>query len=164
MTNALQLKTSELPTDAATGLILPLSKSLGLQVLAQHRAMVALELEVLAKKHDRFGWDRDRNSPAHDRLITDWMDALQDYPLDEIQAACRAAILDNPRMMPNEGHIVAKINEARRVKVAAFKAALPKPREPERPQITEDDRARRAAFAASVLGGNRMVGIDGGDA
>lgn len=43
------------PTDTATGLILPLSKSLGSQDLAKHRAMVAVELEVMAKKFDRFG-------------------------------------------------------------------------------------------------------------
>lgn len=98
---------------APNGLTLPLSKSLGLQELGQHRAMVAVELEVLAKKMDRFGWERDRNSPAHDRLVIDWMDALQDYPLDEIRAACREAVKARPNAMPNEGHIIAKIMEAR---------------------------------------------------
>ena len=102
----------ELPK-APNGLTLPLSRSLGLQDLAQHRAMVALELEVLAKKMDRFGWERDRNSPAHDRIITDWMDALQDYPLDEIRAACREAVKARPNSVPNEGHIVAEIMKAR---------------------------------------------------
>ncbi len=115
---------------AENGLTLPLSRSLGLQDLAQHRAMVAVELEVLAKKMDRFGWERDRNSPAHDRIIVDWMDALQDYPLDEIRAACREAVKARPNSMPNEGHIVGEIMKAR----AAFvqlNRPLPKP-EPER--------------------------------
>lgn len=98
---------------AANGLTLPLSKSLGSRDLAQHRAMVAVELEVLAKKLDRFGWERDRNSPAHDRIVTDWMDALQDYPLEEVRAACREAVLSRPSAMPNEGHIIGKIMEAR---------------------------------------------------
>lgn len=98
---------------AANGLTLPLSKCLGLQDLAQHRAMVAVELEVLAKKMDRFGWERDRNSPAHDRMIVDWMDALQDYPLDEIRAACREAVKARPNSMPNEGHIMSEIMKAR---------------------------------------------------
>ena len=70
-------------------------------------------MEVLAKKMDRFGWERDLGKPVHDRLITDWMDALQDYPLDEIRAACREAVKAKPNSMPNEGHIVAEIMKAR---------------------------------------------------
>lgn len=130
---------------APNGLTLPLSKSLGSQELAQHRAMVAVELEVLAKKLDRFGWERDRNSPAHDRLVVDWMDALQDYPLDEIRAACRAAVMDRPNSMPNEGHIIAKIMDAR----AAFvrTARKPEPAEPPREKISAD---RAAEILAEV--------------
>jgi hypothetical protein len=104
-----ELATRDLPKDEKTGLTLPLSASLTSQELAQHRAMVALELEVLAKKYDRFGWERDRGSVAHDRMITDWMDAFQDYPLDEVRSACAAAVLENPNNMPNEGHIRAEI-------------------------------------------------------
>ena len=81
--------------------------------MAKHKAMVGIELEVLAKKFDRFGWERDRGTPAHDRQMTDWMLVLQDYPLDEIQAACRQAVIDNPNKMPNEGHILAQIIKAR---------------------------------------------------
>ncbi|MGB1214856.1 MAG: hypothetical protein ACPG4X_15930 [Pikeienuella sp.] len=86
--------------------------------MAKHRAMVAVELEVLAKKFDRFGWDRDRGSLAHDRTLTDWMDALQDYPLSEIQDACKAAVLNNPNKMPNEGHVRAEIMKARALMVS----------------------------------------------
>lgn len=131
---------------AENGLTLPLSRSLGSQDLAQHRAMVAVELEVLAKKMDRFGWERDRNSPAHDRIIMDWMDALQDYPLDEIRAACRAAVKARPNAMPNEGHIVAEIMKAR----AAFvqiNRPLPKP-EP----VRERPSAERAAEIMAEVG------------
>ena len=153
MTHGLQtIPTTHLPTDAATGLILPLSKSLGSLDLAKHRAVVAVELEVLAKKLDRFGWVRDRNSPAHDRTLIDWMDALQDFPIDEIRAACRAAVIDNPNKMPNEGHVVAQIMAARARAVAARKRAAP-PQEQPRPELTPEDRARRAAHAASILGG-----------
>lgn len=92
--------------------------------------MIAVELEVLAKKYDRFGWDRDRGSMAQDRLLLDWMDALQDYPLDEIRSACRAAVLADPRHMPNEGHIVANIIDLRKVFVAKRKRDA----EPEQPR------------------------------
>ena len=81
--------------------------------------MVAVELEVLAKKFDRYGWERDRGSHAHDRLLSDWMKALQDYPLDEIQAACAQAVLSNPNKMPNEGHVRSAILTARAKAVAA---------------------------------------------
>jgi hypothetical protein len=107
--------------------------------------MVAVELEVLAKKLDRFGWDRDRNSPAHDRIITDWMDALQDYPLDEIRAACREAIKGRPNAMPNEGHILAEIEKAR----ALFLRLAP-PRhepEPERERVSAERAAEILAKA-----------------
>ena len=115
------------PKDERTGLTLPLSRSLGSQELAKHRALVALELEVLAKKLDRFGWERDRNSAAHDRIVMDWMDALQDYPLDEVRDACKAAVLESPSKMPNEGHVVAQIKRARR----EWLALNPPKREPE---------------------------------
>ena len=72
--------------------------------------MVAFELEVMAKKMDRFGWDRDRGSAVQDRIITDWMDALQDYPLDQIKAACREFAKTGSKRPPHEGDILAILN------------------------------------------------------
>lgn len=112
------------PTDPLTGLTLPLSKSLASQDLAKHRALTAVELEVMAKKTDRYGWERDRGTAAHDRLITDWMDALQDYPLPEIQAACREFTKAHPRKMPNEGDILGFIQRARAQVWQARKAKM----------------------------------------
>ena len=152
MTHAIQTQASELPRDAATGLILPLSRSLDSRALAQHQAMIAFELEVLAKKTDRFGWERDRNSPAHDRLVMDWIIALQDFPLDEVRAACKAAVLSDPKNMPNEWHIVAKVMAARAQFVASHKRIAP-PKVDARPMDVGDaERARRAALAAELLG------------
>lgn len=140
-----ELATRDLPKDEKTGLTLPLSASLTSQELAQHHAMVALELEVLAKKYDRFGWERDRGSVAHDRMITDWMDAFQDYPLDEVRSACAAAVLENPNNMPNEGHIRAEIANVRKHHVQR----LPKPTECERPskRVTPEKAAEIIAAA-----------------
>jgi len=109
--------------------------------------MVAVELEVLAKKFDRFGWDRDRGTMAQDRLLTDWMDALQDYPLNEVMAACRLAVIEDPKNMPNEGHILKHIREARREVMQAHKRALPPPPEPERKPMTAE---QAAAIMAEV--------------
>jgi hypothetical protein len=97
----------------ANGVTPLLSKSLGSRDFQQHRATVAFELEVLARKQDRFGWERDRGTPAQDRLIVDWMDVLGDYPLVEVKAACRQAILTAPSKLPNEGHILQIIQAER---------------------------------------------------
>lgn len=108
--------------------------------------MVAVELEVMAKKMDRYGWDRDRNSPAHDRIVTDWMDVLQDFPLSEVKNACREWVRDNPRRMPNEGDILGKIMASR----SRLVADLPKPQEPRRPKATAEQRARADEYIAKV--------------
>lgn len=102
----------------------------------------------MAKKLDRFGWDRDKGSAAHDRLMIDWMDALQDYPLDEVRAACKAAVMDNPNKLPNEGHIVAQIKSARARFVAAHKPSDAP--EPPRDRMSADRAAeimREVGFA-----------------
>lgn len=114
--------------------------------------MVAVELEVLAKKFDRFGWDRDRGTMAQDRLISDWMDALQDYPLGEVRAACKAAVLADPKNMPNEGHIVAKVLEARRAFVASHKRLAPPPVDDRPMDVGNEERAKRARLSAELLG------------
>lgn len=103
--------------------------------------MVAVELEVLAKKFDRFGWDRDRGSMAHDRTITDWMDALHDYPLDEIQAACRAAVINRPNSMPNEGHIIAAIMVNRESHITSLSKLEPDTYIPVKNKITPEAHA-----------------------
>lgn len=126
------------PTDPKTGLTLPSSKSLDSQALAKHRAMVAVELEVMAKKMDRFGWERDRGSMAHDRLVRDWMEVLGEYPLDVVQAACRQWVRSQPGKMPNEGHILTLIQSAR------HQAVRDQPRrqsEPARPPRVSAERA-----------------------
>lgn len=120
MTTEIATGAANLPTCDRTGLTLPLSKHLGSQDLAKHRAMLAMELEYLAKKYDRFGWERDRNTPAQDRQKLDFMDALQDYPLHEVRAACKAAVIAKPDRMPNEGHIVAQILKARKAHVQSI--------------------------------------------
>jgi hypothetical protein len=116
--------------------------------------MVAVELEVMAKKMDRFGWERDRGSMAHDRLVSDWMDALHDYTIDEVQAACREWVMNNPRRMPNEGDIVAEVKSIRAEAWAKRKATLPPEPDPERPRVTAEAAAEimaRAGFKPKAM-------------
>ena len=148
-----------LPKDSRTGLTLPLRTFLGSQALDKHRATLAIELEVLAKKFDRFGWARDMGTPVHDRLIMDWMDALQDYPLDEVKAACRKCVLDDPKHMPNEGSVMAKIMDGRRRYIA------PRPRMPEPHQFQATDipveERRRAGAEIMARAGYRPKDMGG---
>lgn len=102
-----------------------LTRSLSPQELDNHRAQVGLRLEVLARKTDKFGWDR-MDPNVRTILRKDWMDALQDFTLPEIDEACRAAVVANPDKCPNEGHILGLILKER----AAIRASLPKPEEP----------------------------------
>ena len=141
----------EFPTDPETGLIPPLSKLLGSSALIQHRLDVALELEVMAKKYNRFGWDNDRGSPAHDRLITDWVDALSEYPIKEIQAACRSWVRSNPRRMPNEGDILKLLQHERALMRQQHKARNPVAM---RPRLAGRVSAQRAAEIVKEVGFN----------
>lgn len=150
------LATDDLPKCPETGQTLPLSKFLASQALNQHRAMLGFELEVMAKKMDRFGWEQDRDTKAHDRLMLDWMDALQDYALTEVRAACRKWVRNNPRKMPNEGDILKFIGLQRKDEIAAFKERNPPPEEPskERPSPETTNRIlEEAGFRPKRFGG-----------
>ena len=115
---------------AANGLILPLSKSLDSSALATHQARVALELEVLAKKTDRYGWERDRGTMAHDQMMGDWIDALQDFPLEEVREGIKAAMDEKHGKMPNEREVLFQVHKAR----AKWLLAQPKPQAPQDPE------------------------------
>ena len=125
--------------------------------------MIALEHEVLAKTVDRFGWDRDKGTPVHDRMVENFIEALSNFPLDEIKAAIKAAVIDRPNHMPNEGHIVGQIQKARAVRVAAYQRQLPQHEEPAVKYKTGTEESRKA-FADSLLSGAfRFPQINGGD-
>ena len=102
--------------------------------------MVAMEMEILAKKTDRFGWERDRNTPAHDRLILDWMDALQDFPLDEIRLAIKAAMDEKPGRTLNEREVLFQVHKGRARQLLSLKAqAKAPPEDPERRPATAEE-------------------------
>lgn len=114
-----------------------LTKSLTQQELDKHRADLCLVMEVMVRKYDKFGWDRMEDGMR--KLIRmDWLEALQDYPLNEVREACRIHTVEQPNKVPNEGHIKAIVLRERAKQVAA----LPKPVEPERPRATPEQRAK----------------------
>ena len=123
-----------------------LTKSLPPPELYKHRAMVGLRLEVLVRKTDKFGWDR-MDPNVRTILRKDWMDALQDFTVEEIDEACREAIRANPDKCPNEGHIRQIIIRER----SSIRAALPKP-EVHQFVATEIPVEDRRAVVAEILG------------
>ena len=98
-----------------------MTKSLPPPALERHKAFLGLELEVLSRKLDRFGWDS-MDPAIRTRLRADWMNALADFTLDEVQAACRVALRNKAKNALNEETIVGIIQRNR----ARIVAALPK--------------------------------------
>mgnify|MGYP000858133305 FL=1 len=123
-----------------------LTKLLPPPALDEHRGKVGLRLEVLVRKTDKFGWDR-MDPNVRTILRKDWMDALQDFTLEEIDEACRESVRANPDKCPNEGHIRQIIIRGRE----AIRAALPKPEEKQF-VATEVPVEERRAVVAEVLG------------
>ena len=124
-------------------MIPPLRTLLGSQELAKHRAMLSLECEFLAKKFDLYGWERERGTAAQDRIKLDFMDALENYPLPEVQAACKQAVLDNPNKMPNEGRVLNIIRSARkRQRASSVRNITPEPE-----KVLPDAETRAAIMA-----------------
>ncbi len=126
---------------AANGLTLPLRTFLGSQALMEHRALLGLELEVVSRKLDRYGWDKEQGSVVQNRLISDWMDALQDYPLTEVQEAIKACLDEKPGRTPNERDVRLKILTARErfLLINRRRTAAP---DPERRPVTAEEAAR----------------------
>ncbi|MEH6836039.1 hypothetical protein [Falsihalocynthiibacter arcticus] len=79
--------------------------------------MVANELEVVSSKIDRFGWAQ-MSDALKDRILMDWMAALQDYALHEVQAAIKQIQADKPKDATNEELVSKRIvaNRGREMK------------------------------------------------
>lgn len=92
---------------------------------------------MLSKKFDRYGWDRDRSKPSQDRLVEDWITALQDYTLEEVRLACRQAVEVNPNKMPNEGHI-KKIILSNRTRYRKLQSPIMPKQKPRGDVVTQD--------------------------
>lgn len=131
-----------------------LTKSLPPHELDKHRADVCVVMEVMVRKHDKFGWDQ-MNAGMRQMIREDWLAALADYPVDEVRTACRMHTQEQPSKVPNEGHIKAIITRER----AKILAALPKQRpvEPERVEPSAASKARVDAIVAE-LGTSKRVG------
>lgn len=86
----------------------------------------------------------DRQSDA--LRMADWLAALEDWPVADVQDALRQWVMDNPSKRPNFGHIAGALKAKRGREWAARKQAEPEPvREPCSPEVA-DEIVRAAGF------------------
>jgi len=130
-----------------------LTKSLPPQELDKHRADVCLVMEVMVRKHDKFGWDQ-MNAGMRQMIREDWLAVLSDYPVDEVRGACRLHTQEQPNKVPNEGHIKAIIVRERGKVLAAMPKA--RPVEVERVEPSAEEKARIAAMVSEFAGSKRV--------
>lgn len=72
------------------------------------------------------------------------MDALQDFPLDEVRLAIKAAMDEKPGRTLNEREVLFQVHKgrARQLLILKAKAKVPPPEDPERRTATAEERAR----------------------
>ena len=113
---------------------------------SKHRAWIGVRVEALLDGY----WQNRPHEAVKEEIIADWMDGLETFTPNEIRAACRAWLSDNPRRKPNLGDIRAIVLAARR------KAVPPKPPEPKREPVTAEAAQEilvKAGFAPNRIGG-----------
>ena len=151
MTNLPSIRTDQL---AEAGVVF-LTKSLPPHALERHKAALGLELEVLSRKLDRFGWDT-MDGAIRTRLRADWMNALADFTVEEVQDACRDALRGKAKDALNE-EAIAEIIQAKRARIVA---TLPKPDDGYQPRTdkTEEERKRMAEMVARAFPSIKRMG------
>ncbi|MDE0590437.1 hypothetical protein OU789_10910 [Halocynthiibacter sp. C4] len=84
-----------------------------------------------------------------DRLVSDWMEALKDYSLEEIQTAIKQIQADKPKDATNEEVVAKRIvaNRGRKLRMLP-KATQPAP-EPE--TVTPEQKAKTEEILNSFL-------------
>lgn len=112
--------------------------------LSRHRAYIAVKAKALMSRY----FQPPTDDLVERDILLGWMDMLQDYTRDEIDAACREYLIEHPSRRPHEGLVLAIIHRERRRIVSTRK---PMTVEPERPKMTAEDMDRRREFASSLM-------------
>ena len=122
----------------------PQSRIMDDNQLTRHRAYIAVKAQALMSRYFQLPQDE----LVTREIMLGWMDMLQDYTRDEIDAACKQYLIDYPRTRPHEGLVRDLIQKARR----EYLAALPKAPEPEEPPRRHPDPEERKRIAEEILG------------
>lgn len=120
MTSALVLRSVPTPTPE-------LAKSLTPSQYEAHSAEIVVSVRACLGNY----WQGKEDEASDALRMADWIAALEDWPISEIQDALRQWVMENPSRRPNFGHIAAKLKEARGKAWAERKQPEPEPvREP----------------------------------
>ena len=90
-------------------------------------------------------WQAPKDAVIEDMEMADWLSALEDWSVSDVQDALRKWVMDNPSRRPNFGHIAAALKDKRGREFAASIKPAP---EPERERITPE----RAAEIIAEIG------------
>jgi hypothetical protein len=113
------------------------AQSLGPQDRFKHRAFIAFRIEALLDGY----WNNRPEDAVREMILADWMEALEDFSPEEIDAACKAYLRGADRARkPKTGDLVEWM-VARR---ADIRRSLPKPPEPPSPVLSVPVEERRA--------------------
>ena len=104
-----------------------LTKSLTPSQYDKHSAEIVASVKACLGNY----WQAPEDRQADALRMADWIAALEDWPIAEIQDALREWVMENPSRRPNFGHISAKLKEKRGKAWAERKQPEPEPvREP----------------------------------
>ena len=112
--------------------------------LTKHRAYIAVKAQALMGRYFQLPQDEFVKRD----ILLGWMEMLQDFTRDEIDAACKQYLIDYPRTRPHEG-LVRQIIMDNRKRIVAMN---PAPRLPEPEQRKHPDAEYRRKVAEEVLG------------
>lgn len=116
------------------------------QQCAEHRGRIGIEVRIILNGY----WQPDESPELQKAVLAHWLDALEDWPLDQVRRELIAWQMENPNRRPNPGHIVKMLKKRRGEVYAQKLAALPKPADPA-PVVTEEARQRNLEVIAQLF-------------
>ena len=126
-----------------------LTLSLKPQELDRHRAAIGVEVE--ASLNNGGYWIEPSSQLVKMKMLMKWMDALQNYSIDEIEAAFSQHVMKDPKRKPNEG-IIYNIIIANRQRAVASQPKEPDTYVPVEDKITPEAHARLMKEFGSITG------------
>ena len=142
-----------------TALMRPVSELSEPQEEAQNAALISTELDFLAYKLNRWGWEDKDRAAYRERATQDWVQKLRGYPVGEVKRAI-GDYLDwradrvakgkkiNPDF-PTESDIANRVQTRR--KQAFHRLPKPIPQQSPTSEVSAEDKAHRAKVAAEMM-------------
>jgi len=121
--------------------------------------LISTELDFLAYKLNRWGWEDKDRAAFRERATQDWVQRLRGYKVGEVKRAIgdyldwRADMVAKGKKVnpdfPTESDIATRVQKRRKEAFQRLPKPIPQP-EPAS-EITPEDKAHRAKVAAEVM-------------